>query len=125
MLRPTKILATGPRFATRFDTTHGHVEIRQHPPLFFFRAAALSPSLSLFSLLFLLSKKKCQVEKSADLMEQTKRKSSAVAAQAGSVTKAAKGIAESAKRQVEALKEANDMVPAVEAGVDEALAALR
>lgn len=58
-------------------------------------------------------------------MEQTKRKSSAVAAQAGSVTKAAKGIAESAKRQVEALKEANDMVPVVEAGVDEALAALR
>lgn len=58
-------------------------------------------------------------------MEQTKRKSSAVAAQASSVTKAAKGIAETAKRQVEALREANDMLPAVEAGVEEALAALR
>eukprot|EP00903_Cladosiphon_okamuranus_P011132 g10508.t1 len=67
---------------------------------------------------------KCQVEKTADLMEQTKRKSSAVAEQASSVTETAKGIADTAKRQVEALREANEMLPAVEAGVEEALAAL-
>lgn len=58
-------------------------------------------------------------------MEQTKRKASAVSAQASAVSNGAKSIAQAAERQLEALGKANDMVPSVAAATDEALTALR
>lgn len=58
-------------------------------------------------------------------MEQTKRKASAVSAQASAVSSGAKGIAQAAERQLEALGKANDMFPSVTAATEEALAALR
>eukprot|EP00752_Nemacystus_decipiens_P009414 g8417.t1 len=67
---------------------------------------------------------KCQVEKTQDLVEQTKRKASAVTAQASTVSSGAKSIAKAAERQLEALGKANDLVPSVAAATDNALAAL-
>ena len=66
-----------------------------------------------------------QVEKTQDLVEQTKRKASAVTAQASAVSSGAKSITKAAERQLDALSKAIDMVPSVTAATEEALAALR
>lgn len=66
-----------------------------------------------------------QVEVTQDLVEQTKRKASAVTSQASAVTSGAKGIAQASERQLEALDQANDLLPSVTAATEEALAAFR
>lgn len=58
-------------------------------------------------------------------MEQTKRKASAVTAQASAVSSGAKSIAKAAERQLEALAKAKDLVPSVTAATEAVLAALR
>lgn len=59
------------------------------------------------------------------MVEQTKRKASAVTAQASAVSSGAKSIAQAAERQLEALGKATDLVPSVTAATEEALDALR
>lgn len=63
------------------------------------------------------------MEKTQELMEQAKHKCSAVSAQASAVTSGAKGIAQAAERQVEALSKAKAMMPAVAVATDKALEA--
>lgn len=66
-----------------------------------------------------------QVEKTDDLMEQTKQKASAVTAQANAVSNGAKSVAHAAERQKEALVKARDMIAGTTAATEEALAAFR
>lgn len=65
------------------------------------------------------------METTQDLVEQTKRKASTVTSQASAVTNGAKSIAQASERQVEALGQANDLLPSVTAATEAALAALR
>lgn len=65
------------------------------------------------------------METTQELVEQAKRKTSAVTAQASAVTSGAKSIAQASERQLEALGQANDLLPSVTAATEEALAALR
>ncbi|CAM9144262.1 unnamed protein product [Ectocarpus sp. 12 AP-2014] len=66
---------------------------------------------------------KCQVDKTQDRVEETKRKASAVAVEAAAVVSGAKGIARAAERQLQALSKANDLLPSVDAATEEALTA--
>lgn len=66
-----------------------------------------------------------QVEKTEDLREQSKQKAEVVTTQASAVMNVAKGIAEAANQQVDALARAKDMLPSAAAATEEALAALR
>lgn len=66
-----------------------------------------------------------QVEKTHDLMAQTERMASALVARAEAQTTEAKGVAQASERQAEALREANEMLPSVEAAVQQALGAVR
>lgn len=58
-------------------------------------------------------------------MEETKRNASAVAVEAAGVVSGAKGIAQAAERQLQALSKANDLLPSVNAATEEALTAFR
>lgn len=66
-----------------------------------------------------------QVEKTQDLTEQTKRKAETVTARAGAHISEAKGVAQAAERQAEALRGAQALRSRVEAVVEEALGAIR
>ncbi|CBJ30507.1 conserved unknown protein [Ectocarpus siliculosus] len=66
---------------------------------------------------------KCQVEKTQERVEETKRKASGVAVEAAAVVSGAKGIAQAAERQLQALSKANDLLPSVNAATEEALTA--
>lgn len=58
-------------------------------------------------------------------MAQTEHTASAVVARAEAHTAAAKGLAQASERQAEALREAMDLLPSVEAAVGQALGAVR
>lgn len=66
-----------------------------------------------------------QVEKTHDLVGQTEQVASAVAVRAKAHTAAAQEVAQTSGRQAEAVRDANALLPSVEAAAEQALGALR